>query len=297
MDQLPFTDGLARKIYQACYYEAKARKPGNVHPAASFQDLQFEDFVRSAEVISPILAQAETKGVGTVILESVQATQQHVGQNTNLGILLLLAPLAAVPLPHPLTAGIHQVLQNLSLNDAKLVYQAIRSAAPGGLGDVTEGDVKSSPSGTLLEMMSLATQRDTIAKQYGSNFDLVLNFGVKTFLTSVRKNLSSDTFQEWEIPIIMLALELLAREADSLILRKCGIAIANEASMKAIEVLEAGWPETSESVNLFDQFDAWLRADGHRRNPGTTADLVASVLFTVFREELWSSPITSNLHQ
>ena len=34
----------------------------------------------------------------------------------------------------------------------------------------------------------------------------------------------------------------------------------------------------------FEEFDAFLRADGHRRNPGTTADMIAAVLFAALRD-------------
>jgi len=34
----------------------------------------------------------------------------------------------------------------------------------------------------------------------------------------------------------------------------------------------------------------WLRADGNRRNPGTSADLVAATLFVALREELIPLP-------
>ena len=43
-------------------------------------------------------------------------------------------------------------------------------------------------------------------------------------------------------------------------------------------------------VREFREFDAWLRADGHRRNPGTTADLIAASLFAAFRDGILPMP-------
>jgi len=37
-------------------------------------------------------------------------------------------------------------------------------------------------------------------------------------------------------------------------------------------------------------FDFWLRSDGHRRNPGTTADLIAAALFVLLRDGLIDPP-------
>ena len=34
---------------------------------------------------------------------------------------------------------------------------------------------------------------------------------------------------------------------------------------------------------MFRELDSWLRSDGNRRNPGTTADLVAATLFAGLR--------------
>jgi triphosphoribosyl-dephospho-CoA synthase len=83
--------------------------------------------------------------------------------------------------------------------------------------------------------------------------------------------------------IIGCHLDLLAGEPDSLIARKCGLATAAEASQRATQVLDAGWPRTAEGRTALADFDTWLRADGHRRNPGTTADLVTASLFTALR--------------
>jgi triphosphoribosyl-dephospho-CoA synthase len=212
------------------------------------------------------------------ILESVLATQKCVGRNTNLGVILLLAPLAAVPTNLCLIDGVGEVLKRLSQDDAELAYRAIRLAHPGGMGQVEEQDIAGLPTMTLLEVMRLAADRDLIARQYADDFSIVLEFGAP-YLEKV-----ADFKRHWEPAIIGLQLELLSRHPDSLIARKCGMETAAEASRRAAAVLNAARPGTREAQEELNRFDRWLRADGNRRNPGTTADLIAAVLFAAFRD-------------
>ena len=267
---------LADLIHQACLMEATARKPGNVHPEASFDDLTYDDFVRSADIVAPILASAEDIGVGRAILESVQATREALGRNSNLGIILLLAPLAAVPRSVPLRQGIGAVLQAIDLKQTQEVYDAIRLAAPGGMGEVEEGDVSQAPPFPLLEAMNHARERDAIALEYVTDFALTTGQAATI--------VASTAHHDWELRVIHLHLWFLARRPDTLIARKCGIDVAEEAQGWAQHLFAEGWPETDGSVRLQRKFDRWLREDGHRRNPGATADLIAAALFAALRE-------------
>jgi triphosphoribosyl-dephospho-CoA synthase len=270
---------LEDQIRAACVFEATARKPGNVHPQFSFPDLTYQDFVASAHIVAPILAQTAQLGVGRAIFEAVSATQARVGRNTNLGIVLLLAPLAAVPDQVHLGRGIGDVLASLSRVDSDYVYEAIRLAQPGGMGEVAEQDLSEPPTATLLDVMRLAADRDLIARQYVENFSIVLEKGM-LYLARVE-----DFRQHWEPAIVGLHLELLSQYPDSLIRRKCGLEIAEEASLRAAAVLKAARPGTRNAQIELNRFDRWLRTGGNRRNPGTTADLVAAALFAALREE------------
>ena len=270
---------LQSSIQTACFLEATARKPGNVHPRASFEDLTYDDFLRSANVIAPVLARSQEQGIGRTILTAIERTHSQNPRNVNLGIVLLLAPLAAVPKDVSLAEGIGNVLAGLTIEDASLAYRAIRLAHPGGMGDVAEEDLAEEPTVTLLEVMRLAADRDAIASEYANGFDLVLNVGVPILETA------ENFAHEWENAIINLHLRLLARCPDTLIARKRGIEEARQASRLAQKVLDAGWPNTETGTRHIKNFDDWLRADGHRRNPGTTADLVAATLFASLREQ------------
>jgi triphosphoribosyl-dephospho-CoA synthase len=269
----------------ACLLEATAPKAGNVHRGADFEDLTFHDFVVSAVAIGPIVEEAQQLGVGTTVLQAVTATRAVVRTNSNLGIVLLLAPLAAVPRSEPLTpATVGRVLGQLTADDSGYVYQAIRQAQPGGLGKVDSMDVTGDPPRCLLAAMQAAADRDLIARQYVENFQVVLEVAVPLLLGGRR--------QGWSLTdaVICTHLELLSRYEDSLIARKCGPDLARKVSALAGQVLAAGRPGDEDYYAALSDFDFWLRADGHRRNPGTTADLIAAALFAGLRDGLLAPP-------
>ncbi len=116
--------------------------------------------------------------VGITVLEAVRATRRVVRTNTNLGIVLLLTPLAAVPAEEELRGGVERVLAGLDVEDSRLVYEAIRLAAPGGLGRASEQDVYTEPTQTLRQVMALAADRDLVARQYANGFAEVFDDGV-----------------------------------------------------------------------------------------------------------------------
>jgi triphosphoribosyl-dephospho-CoA synthase len=269
---------LAQVVELACRLEVAARKPGNVHPDVPFADMTCNDFFVSAGVIAPILAAARHQGLGTTILEAVKATQATVGKNTNLGIILLLTPLAMVAEADDLASGVATVLRQTTVQDSERVYEAIRAAKPGGMGQAGQQDLADIPTALLVEIMRLAAGRDRIAEQYATDFRLVLDFGVPILG-------QSDEFAvHWEAAIIRLHLELMAHAPDTLIARKCGAEVAAESARRARQVLDAGWPATDRGQQQLRDLDAWLRESGNRRNPGTTADLVAACLFAAFRD-------------
>jgi len=264
----------------ACIWEATAPKPGNVHPGANFADVTYGDFVSSAVVIGPILERAAAVGVGRMVLEAVRATREAVGTNTNLGTLLLLAPLATVPNDVALEDGIGDVLARLTPDDTRLVYEAIRVSGAGGLGHAAKADVFADvpPNLNLVDAMRLAADRDLVARQYTNGFADVFAGPANWIEEGVTRNWPLTT------AIVRAHLRQLANDGDSLILRKCGLPIANQARDRAAEVLAAGSPGEDAYPRAITKFDDWLRADGHRRNPGTTADLIAAGLFVLLRE-------------
>src|SRR3954447_18088422 len=131
----------------ACVLEASAEKPGNITPRHDFADTSYEDMLRSAIALGPELGRAAQRGVGDTVLAWVRATQRVAGANTNLGIALLLAPLArAARLGGPLRERAEEVLGALTLDDARSAYGAIRIAGAGGLDEPVEHDVRDEPA-------------------------------------------------------------------------------------------------------------------------------------------------------
>jgi triphosphoribosyl-dephospho-CoA synthase len=269
----------------ACIWEATARKPGNVHRYCDFEDTTYIDFLASAAATGPILGTASRRPVGETILQAAEATRQVAATNTNLGIVLLLAPLAAVPASEALSLGLPQTLGRLDIEDARNAYRAIRLAAPGGLGQVSQQDVAQEPTVTLREAMRLAADRDRIALQYVNDFADVRETG----LAGLGLGLRATGYLEGAI--IYCHLHLLAAFPDSLIARNRGWDEAGEASRRAGAILDANWPHTDRARVALKTFDDWLRVDGHGRNPGTTADLVTASLFVSLREGIIKPPV------
>jgi triphosphoribosyl-dephospho-CoA synthase len=266
--------GLCAQV--ACLWEVTARKPGNVHRYRDFDDTTYLDFLVSAAAIAPAMEAAVTRSVGETVLRAVKATREVVDVNTNLGIILLLAPLASVPCGVDLRTGVLAVLDNLDVAASRAVYAAIRLAHPSSLGRVAEQDIAEEPTQPLRAIMALAAERDLVARQYANGYREIFDEG----LPALREGLVQTASLEGAI--LHTYLHLLARYPDSLIARKRGLADAKDASRQAAGVL-AG-------TQQMQDLDAWLRAAGNARNPGTTADLVTAVLFVALREAMIPLP-------
>jgi triphosphoribosyl-dephospho-CoA synthase len=268
----------------ACLLEVTAPKPGNVHRGADFEDLSFFDFAASAVAIAPAMETAASSPLGRTVLRAIQATRTAVGTNTNLGTVLLIAPLAAVPRGRDLCSGVAAVLRSLTPDDSHRVYEAIRLAQPGGLGRVEKADIHAAPPDDLIAAMSLAADRDLVARQYTNNFEQVLQCAVP-WLQEARQ--SGMTLSD---AIVHVHLRLMSRFPDSLIARKCGAGLAQQSADRAAEVLAAGPPRSDEYQDRLADLDFWLRCDHNKRNPGATADLIAAGLFAALREGIIKPP-------
>jgi triphosphoribosyl-dephospho-CoA synthase len=269
---------LGDHVRTACIWEATARKAGNVHRLTDFDGLSYVDFVGSALAIAPVMERMAGEPLGATILEAIRATRAVVQTNTNLGIVLLLAPLSKCQ-PAPEIVGhcerdVGAIIETTSIDDARNVYEAIRLAVPGGMGKVDQQDIAGEPTLTLTEVMALAADRDLIARQYANGFRDVLREGLPALLAGLTN------FGNVEAAILVCQLHCLSHFPDSLIARKRGIDEANEVMRRAQAIdLKApdGWQR-------FMELDRWLRSEGHSRNPGTTADLVTACLFVALRE-------------
>jgi triphosphoribosyl-dephospho-CoA synthase len=270
----------------ACIWEATAPKPGNVYRAADFDDTTYVDFVTSAVAIAPVIDRIAHLGVGGAVLAGIEATRALIGpKNTNLGILLLVAPLAAAAGDKPLRDSIADVLAALDADDCRDVYAAIRLTQPGGLGDASDADVNADapPAISLVEAMQLAADRDLVARQYTTGF-------AETFAVADAIAAHAATRPLGDA-IVRAFIELLAREPDSLIARKCGLERAREVSGGAKSVLECLASGEDVYHAVLADFDFWLRSDDNRLNPGTSADIIAAALFVLLRERRLNWPV------
>jgi triphosphoribosyl-dephospho-CoA synthase len=267
----------------ACLLEVSAPKPGNVSPDRHFHDTRYEDFLASAVAIGPALAGAAEHPVGATIRAAVDATLRWTRSNTNLGIVLLLVPIARAALSSggTLRERLARVLHETTVGDASEVYAAIRRARPGGLGESATEDVAGPPSVTLRQAMALAANRDAIAREYVTDFALTFETGVPALRAARREGLA------WTDAALDAYLALLDKAADTHIARKLGPDEAMKVSSRAREIRDAGGPRSEEGRKRLAALDAELRDPRNRRNPGTTADLTCAALFVVILEGEW----------
>jgi triphosphoribosyl-dephospho-CoA synthase len=254
----------------ACVLEVSADKPGNITPRHDFADTSYEDMLRSAIALGPELARAGERGVGDTVLAAVRATRRVAGANTNLGIALLLAPLARAAL---VGAGVAEVLRDLTLADADAAYAAIREAGAGGLAAPVEHDVRAAPEVTLREAMAAAAERDSVAAEYARDFSVTYGIGLPALGGAL------DAGLRVRDAVVELFLAILSAVPDTLIARKRGRDAAERVSAGAADALAAGGVRSEPGRAAVAELDASLRADGNALNPGTTADLVTAVLF------------------
>ncbi len=268
----PRSAALRRAFLAACRTELEALKPGNVHVYADGHGMTVEDFLRSAAAAAPALCRPGS-GVGRRIRAATEASWAAVPRNTNLGIILLAAPLivAAEKGEGRLPDRVARLLAALTVADAEDCFAAIARANPAGLGRVPAQDVTETPTVTLREAMVLAAARDLIARQYATDYRDVFAVGVARIAENGLRRYSA----KWTATLVFL--DFLATFPDSHIARKYGADTAESVRGEA-EELGKRLPEDPESAfPMLLAFDRSLKERGI--NPGTSADLtVASLL-------------------
>ena len=263
----------------ACRLDVQARKPGNVSFASAGHRMHADLFIASAEAaVGPLCTPG--RRVGERIAVAMHATLSVVHCNTNLGILLLCAPLAAAAqsVAEPgdaatLRSALEVVLHDLDVADAKAAFRAIAAANPGGLGTAAEQDVAQPPSVGLREAMALAADRDLIALQYTNGFSAVFDTGLPAW----RAALAGDG-SDAQVAMQSVFLAFLAAHSDSHIVRKHGEALAQSVMTEA-----QPWHALAGSGGLAGAAEALAAWDEALKlrciNPGTCADLSVATAF------------------
>jgi triphosphoribosyl-dephospho-CoA synthase len=263
-------DLLEHQVQLACVLEVSAAKPGNITPAHDFSDATYVDMVRSALALGPVFARpaAVRRSVGELVADGVAATQGVAWANTNLGIVLLFAPIVRAEVTRrddeALRPAIERILAGLDVADAAAAFGAIARADPGGLGEVPEHDVRAPALVSLREAMEAAAHRDSIASEYATGYAIVFDSGLRLLGDALREG--NSTLEA----IVSLHVGLLALHPDSLIARKSGDAAALAVTQAAREVRDGRRSPA--------ELDRLMRGGEGRLNPGTTADLVAATL-------------------
>lgn len=261
---------LAAAYRQACLAELQALKPGNVHVFADIGETKVADFAASAELSAPSIGRPGAS-VGARILGAIAATHRAIGWNTNLGIVLLCAPLAAAAEQGGvLRANLAVILAALDRQDAADAFEAIRLASPGGLGRADRHDVVAPPTVTLRQAMAEAVDRDRIARAYLSDFEDVFSTGLPALEAAQAAGLEGP----WRTTALFMAF--LSRFPDTHIARRFGPEQAEAVRARAAAIIETEPPGPASSATLL-AFDAELKKGG--LNPGTSADFTVATLF------------------
>ena len=231
-----------------------------------------DQFITSARVSSAPLTDPALP-VGRRILQAVRETRGAVEANTNLGIILLAAPLArAAEMPDGrFRDNLDTVLREMDTEDTKAVFEAILLASPGGLGSSEAHDVRDEPKVHLVEAMREAAGRDMIARQYVTGFDDVFGTGLAAYNAA----LSRGEGGMW--PTVRAYMAFLADFPDSHVARIHGDEVAGKIQKEAIAVrasLDIG--DEAARIRLLMEFDRRLK--NRDINPGTSADLTVACL-------------------
>jgi triphosphoribosyl-dephospho-CoA synthase len=269
-------EAIRSSFLAACQAELDALKPGNVHRHSAGHGMEVAHFERAAEAAAGPISDPGPS-VGKRILRATEASVAATGLNTNLGIVLLCAPLAKAASETTFDVGLRRrlglILASLDERDAEDAFAAIRLANPAGLGSAGEGDVRDGATHiTLIAAMHLAADRDRIANAYVTVYADVFDFALPCLQAACAE--TSDA----HLQVTTLHMALLAEFPDTHILRKHGQKAAKWVQAEA-RSLAAFWQPvaTAKSETTLLEFDAKLKSQG--LNPGTTADFVVATLF------------------
>ncbi|MCC7554017.1 MAG: triphosphoribosyl-dephospho-CoA synthase [Methanobacteriaceae archaeon] len=269
-------------------------KPGNVHRMRDFHDMAFEDFLISAIAIGESVKSLSINAfknkndlskikLGEHILKGVIETDNWIKNNTNLGIIMMIMPIAASASIssnfNELQENIDNILKSTTLDDAISLYKAINIADAGGMGNQEEFDVTDSEAifelkknkQTMYDVLEISSSWDNLAYELTNKMPTCFNIAYPTFYKLKKESSINNA-------TLTTFLTILSELPDTLISRKYGLSKAQEISLKAKKVLNHLDKKT---INDFDDY-----LFENKFNPGTTADLTAaSIMISYLKEE------------
>lgn len=264
-------------------------KPGNVHRTRDYDDMEFEDFIISGIVIGESIKKACTgidlknPQTGKYILEAVSETDKWIKNNTNLGIVMMITPIAqAASLSEnfsQIRENVQKIMGETSVDDACHLYDAINIADAGGMGDQDEYDVASDSAKeelkangqTMYDVLKISAPWDMLAREMTSDMPAVFEIGYPTYSKLIENHSKNDA-------CVLTFLEILSQVPDTLISRKYGEDEALKVSMMTRDLLKL--KDSSEFKDRLKEFDDYLFKN--KLNPGTTADLTAASIFVSY---------------
>ena len=267
-------DDLKSAYLFSCKKDIELIKPGNVNLLSSHKDTKAQDYLDSAILSSKELFN-QNYSLGKRILESVNVTRSQVNVNTNLGIILLCAPVIQSYIDFnnlDLREGIKKTLSTTSIKDTHDLCAAINISSPGGLGDSDMYDTASYPNASIKQIMDYSQEYDRISYQYSHNFSDIFDFIIP------KLEFLNQRYESLDTSLSLLFIEILAKIPDSHISRKFGDKIAKKTSNNAHDLLKILDREHDPDylAKALNNLDYEYKKKGI--NPGTTADLLVASL-------------------
>lgn len=277
-------------------------KPGNVHRTQDFDDMIFEDFLISGVVIGDLMKTAAERGnrcreddslhkirLGEIIKEAVLETDKWIGNNTNLGIVLMLTPLSAsAAMSHNLNElrnNVGRIMEATTSEDALNFYDAINIADAGGMGEQEELDVADAEAKekiieeniNMYKVLQMSSKWDSLSYELTNRMPITFGIGFPTFRATKMEYgvINKATVQTF--------LTILSKKPDTLISRKYGDDMAKLVSADADSILQSGGILNPQGELLLREFDKQLLRN--KLNPGTTADITAASIMVAYIDE------------
>ena len=267
-------DDLKAAYLFSCKKDIELIKPGNVNLLSPHKDTKAQDYLDSA-TLSSKESFNQNHSLGKRILESVKVTRSQVNVNTNLGIILLCAPVIQSYIDFnalDLRDCIKKTLSATSVKDTHDLCAAINISSPGGLGDSDMYDTVSYPNISIKQIMDYSKEYDRISYQYSHNFTDIFDFIIP------KLEFLNQRYESLDISLSLLFIEILAKIPDSHISRKFGDKIAKKTSNNAYDLLKILNREYDPDylAKALNNLDYEYKKKGI--NPGTTADLLVASL-------------------
>lgn len=322
----PDAAGVAALAQLACLLEASAPKPGNVAPGRHFADTRYEHFLASAAAIGGPLGGVGDRPVGASIRLAIEFTSRFTSANTNLGIVLLLVPLARAAV----------LAADSGPDPAGTAMRGLTArAAPSGVGATPGADSRSMRGGdsrlqdlrTSLRRVLAASTVDDARDVYAAirmaspgglgevETEDVAGEPTMTLLEVMRLAAHRDGIAReyatgfattldtgtpalmrarrdglsWDDAVVETFLTLLAGAPDTHVIRRGGAGLAADVTRQAVTALAAGGVRSEEGRRAIEGMDAALRGPTNVANPGTTADLTAATIFAFLLAGGWHS--------